>query len=139
MFSAPFLKRLPAWAIPALFLAGLGLSALVGWVSATWTGQQAGFGVFGLLSAVTLVMTSLLAWALRLAARETRRAETALAEAREAGDKFSELVELSSDWYWEQDEQFRFSVISGGVINKGVSLISTSLGKRRWDAGHSRA
>jgi PAS domain S-box-containing protein len=78
-------------------------------------------------------MTSLLAWALRLAARETRRAETALAEAREAGDKFSELVELSSDWYWEQDEQFRFSVISGGVINKGISLASTSLGKKRWE------
>ena len=133
MFSAPFLKRLPAWAIPALFLAGLGLSALVGWISATRTGLQAGFGVFGLLSAVTLVMTALLAWALRLAARETHRAETALTKAREAGDKFSELVDLSSDWYWEQDEQFRFAAISGGVINKGGSLISTSLGKRRWD------
>lgn len=133
MFSAPFLKRQSAWALPAVFLAGLCLSALVGWISATWTGRQAGFGVFGLLGAVTLVMTALLAWALRLAARETHRAESALAEAREAGEKFSELVELSSDWYWEQDEQFRFTAISGGVINKGGSLISTSLGKMRWE------
>ncbi|MBX3678462.1 MAG: PAS domain S-box protein [Rhodocyclaceae bacterium] len=133
MFSAPFLKRQSAWALPAIFLAGLCLSALVGWISATWTGRQAGFGVFGLLGAVTLVMTALLAWALHLAARETHRAESALAEAREAGEKFSELVELSSDWYWEQDEQFRFTAISGGVINKGGSLISTSLGKMRWE------
>lgn len=133
MFSAPFLKRQSAWAIPAIFLAGLCLSALVGWVSATWTGQQAGFGVFGLLSAVTLVMTALLAWALRLAAGETLRAESALAEAREAGEKFSELVDLSSDWYWEQDDQFRFSAISGGVTNKGGSRIDTSLGKTRWE------
>ena len=80
MFSAPFLKRQSAWVIPAIFLVGLCLSALVGWISATWTGRQAGFGVFGLLGAVTLVMTALLAWALRLAARETHRAESALAE-----------------------------------------------------------
>lgn len=35
MFSAPFLKRQSAWALPAVFLAGLCLSALVGWISAT--------------------------------------------------------------------------------------------------------
>lgn len=133
MFSAPFLKRQSAWVIPAIFLVGLCLSALVGWISATWAGQQTGFGVFGLLSAVTLVMTALLAWALRLAAGETLRAESALAKAREAGEKFSELVDLSSDWYWEQDDQFRFTAISGGITNKGGSRIDASLGKTRWE------
>lgn len=133
MFSAAFLKRLPTWVIPGVFLTGMGISALVFWYAATATGLRAGLGVFSLLGAITLVMTLLLAWALRRAATETRRAETALAEAREAGEKFSELVELSSDWYWEQDEQFRFTAISGGVINKGGSLISTSLGKMRWE------
>ncbi len=133
MFSAPFLKHQPTWTLPAILLAGLGLSALVGWISATWSGQQAGFGVFALLSAVTLLMTALLAWALRLAARETLRAESALAKAREAGEKFSELVDLSSDWYWEQDDQFRFCAISGGATNKGGSRIDTSLGKTRWE------
>jgi len=133
MFSAPFPNRLPAWAIPAILLAGLGISALVGAYAATATGLRAGLGVFALLGVVTLLMTTLLAWTLRLAARETARAEAALAESRAAGERFRELVELSSDWYWELDKQFRFTAISGGIINKGGSLISTSLGKTRWE------
>ncbi len=133
MLSAPFLKHLPVRAIPAVLLAGLGLSALIGWYAASATGLHAGMTVFGLLAAVTLVMTALLAWALRLAATETHRAETALAEAREAGDRFRELVELSTDWYWEQDEQLRFTVMSGGVVNKGGFRVDATLGKTRWE------
>ena len=133
MFRAEFLNRLPAWIIPAVVAAGLGVSALVAWYAASETGLRAGLGVFVLLGAITLVMATLLAWALRLAASETHRAEAALAEAREAGERFNELVDLSSDWYWEQDEQLRLSAISGGVTNKGGSSIDSSLGKMRWE------
>ena len=95
--------------------------------------MHVGFGVFALLGAITLVMTTLVAWVLRLAAQEARRAETALAQAQDAGERFRELVELSSDWYWEQDDQLRFSAMSGEVVNKGGLRIGTTLGKTRWE------
>ncbi len=133
MPSAAFLNRLPAWVIPAVLLAGLGVSALVGWYATSATGHQAGLGVFILLGAMTPVMTALLAWVLRLAARETARAETALAESREASERFRELVDLSTDWYWEQDEHFRFTVMSGGVVNKGGFRVDATLGRTRWE------
>ena len=43
--------------------------------------------------------------------------------------RFRALTELSSDWYWEQDEQFRFQHISGTA---GTSYV----GKTIWDLGH---
>jgi PAS domain-containing protein len=44
-------------------------------------------------------------------------AERALAESEE---RFHHLADLSSDWYWEQDENFRFTMMSrsaGTIIN----------------------
>jgi diguanylate cyclase (GGDEF)-like protein/PAS domain S-box-containing protein len=52
---------------------------------------------------------------------------------KENEERFRSLTELSSDWYWEQDEQFRFTHISGGF---GETLGEDSrqlIGKCRWD------
>ncbi len=57
----------------------------------------------------------------------------ALAALRESEARFRSLCELSSDWYWEQDATFRFTVMSGGVTNKGNFSVSKALGKRRWE------
>ena len=38
------------------------------------------------------------------------------AELRESEARFRGLAELASDWYWEQDDQGRFSRISGPVL-----------------------
>ncbi len=133
MYSAVFFRRLPAWAIPIVLLTGIGISALVSVYAASAIGMHVGFGVFALLAAITLVMTALLAWVLRLAAQEARRAETALTQAQDAGERFRELLELSSDWYWEQDDQLRFSAMSGEVVNKGGLRIGTTMGKTRWE------
>ena len=46
---------------------------------------------------------------------------------------FRDLVELSSDWFWEQDTNFRYTAMSGGVVNKGNFLIEATLGKARWE------
>ena len=59
-----------------------------------------------------------------------KQAETAL---RESEERFRDLTELSSDWFWEQDAAFRFTLLSGELVTKGGFLISNSLGKRRWE------
>jgi PAS domain S-box-containing protein len=52
---------------------------------------------------------------------------------RNSEDRFRSLVELSSDWYWEQDEHFRFIDISSG--NSGQEGLESApyLGKTRWE------
>jgi diguanylate cyclase (GGDEF)-like protein/PAS domain S-box-containing protein len=50
-------------------------------------------------------------------------------------EQFKSLTELSSDWYWEQDENFRFSVFAGQTAyNPGVAH-SLLIGKTRWEIG----
>ena len=52
---------------------------------------------------------------------------------RESESRFRTLTELSSDWYWEQDENLRFTFLSGQVgVLTGYSGES-SLGKTRWE------
>lgn len=39
-------------------------------------------------------------------------------ELRDSEERFRDLTDLSSDWYWEQDENFRFVHVSGSVLAK---------------------
>ncbi|MEW6705148.1 MAG: EAL domain-containing protein [Pseudomonadota bacterium] len=52
---------------------------------------------------------------------------------RDSEARFRSLCALSSDWYWEQDEHFRFTAMSGGLMNKGDYRIDKALGKTRWE------
>jgi diguanylate cyclase (GGDEF)-like protein/PAS domain S-box-containing protein len=55
---------------------------------------------------------------------------------RESEARFRALTDLSSDWYWEIDAQFRFTRIEGRYVEGGESLAGeTVLGKRRWESG----
>ncbi|MEO8156476.1 MAG: EAL domain-containing protein [Betaproteobacteria bacterium] len=57
----------------------------------------------------------------------------ALTRTRESADRFRNLLDLSADWYWEQDDQFRFTSRAGqGLENKGFRL-DEGLGKTRWE------
>ena len=58
--------------------------------------------------------------------RQRKLAEEAL---RRSEERFRSLTELSSDWYWEQDSEFRFTAVSGGVIQS----LAPVLGKTRWE------
>jgi len=57
---------------------------------------------------------------------------------RQSEARFRSLTMLSSDWYWEQDEHFRFTVFSGGEkAGPWRGRQQDAIGKRRWDlAGH---
>src|SRR5581483_1094490 len=52
---------------------------------------------------------------------------------RESEARFRDLTELSSDWYWEQDADFRFTLMSGGEPGKTGRNLEETLGKTRWE------
>lgn len=58
---------------------------------------------------------------------------------RQSELQFRGLTELSSDWYWETDDQFRFSSLSGGDSVEARKKIAGYIGKTRWDIDQSRA
>jgi two-component system sensor histidine kinase/response regulator len=51
---------------------------------------------------------------------------------RESEERFRRLTELSSDWYWEQDESLRFTVITT-PRGSGSRSPAGALGRRRWE------
>ncbi len=50
---------------------------------------------------------------------------------RESEERFRNLSELSSDWYWEQDESLRFTRLYGSAHAR---LSQDMIGKARWEA-----
>ncbi len=49
--------------------------------------------------------------------------------------RFRSLLEMSSDWYWEQDENFRFTMLSDGHLHRtGVDRLRR-VGLTRWEIG----
>jgi PAS domain S-box-containing protein len=47
-------------------------------------------------------------------------------------ERFRRLTELSSDWYWEQDKDHRFTSISDGARRSGFD-VEASLGRSLWE------
>ncbi|MCF8152028.1 MAG: PAS domain S-box protein [Burkholderiaceae bacterium] len=60
---------------------------------------------------------------------ESKRAELALQESEK---RFQALSALSSDWFWQQDEHFRFANFSGAFAND-FTPAADYLGKTRWE------
>ena len=60
---------------------------------------------------------------------ERKRFERSL---RESEERFRSLTALSSDWFWEQDAQFRFTRIEGN-LGRLQEAAEASLGKTRWE------
>lgn len=58
------------------------------------------------------------------------RSQRALAE---SDKRFRSLTALSSDWYWEQDAQYRFTEISGGINSLSEIAPEQMIGKTRWE------
>jgi len=55
---------------------------------------------------------------------------------RESEARFRALTHLSSDWYWEQDAEYRFTRIEGRHVAGGdVDLQRRLIGVRRWESG----
>ena len=64
-----------------------------------------------------------------------QRTEKALQESEQ---RFRQLVAMSSDWYWEQDAQCRFTSITGGFVEKAGVRSERLLGKTHWDSAQDQ-
>jgi len=82
----------------------------------------------GLLGAVAL--TTLLLGAL---SNERRTATAGLAESEA---RFRSLSSLSADWYWEQDESLRFTMLSSGFRSVHGFDATEYIGRCRWEIPH---
>jgi diguanylate cyclase (GGDEF)-like protein/PAS domain S-box-containing protein len=61
---------------------------------------------------------------------ERKRVEEGM---RESEQRFRSLTELSSDWYWEIDDQYRFTRIDGNLeASTGLARFD-DIGRTRWD------
>lgn len=58
-----------------------------------------------------------------------------LAALRNSEEQFRSLTKLSSDWYWEQDEQFRFVRLHGKLDQRTSIANEAHVGKTRWEMG----
>ena len=52
---------------------------------------------------------------------------------REIGERFQHMTELSSDWYWEQDENYQFTLDTGNEQYRARMGASTAIGKTLWE------
>jgi diguanylate cyclase (GGDEF)-like protein/PAS domain S-box-containing protein len=103
-------------------------------------GTEAGTGPFARASGDALLqlqtfgiivsLTTLLAASLAI---ERRRAATAH---RETAERFRQLAALSSDWYWEQDENLRFTYVSDGYEERSGLARNDTIGKTRFELGN---
>ena len=59
--------------------------------------------------------------------------ERAADAVRASEARFRGLTELSSDWYWEQDENLRFTYLSNQALDLTGYTGESSLGKHRWE------
>lgn len=54
---------------------------------------------------------------------------------RQGEERFRNLIKLSSDWYWEQDDKFRFVRLPGDLDEKTRLANDAHIGKTRWEMG----
>jgi diguanylate cyclase (GGDEF)-like protein/PAS domain S-box-containing protein len=59
-----------------------------------------------------------------------KRTEKALQESEQ---RFRQLVVMSSDWYWEQDADYRFVAMTGDFPDKSGVAVERLIGKTRWE------
>jgi diguanylate cyclase (GGDEF)-like protein/PAS domain S-box-containing protein len=58
-----------------------------------------------------------------------------LTQLQESEARFRALTALSSDWYWEQDENFRFLRVDGNLDTVNALPSHNYVGRTRWDSG----
>jgi diguanylate cyclase (GGDEF)-like protein/PAS domain S-box-containing protein len=54
---------------------------------------------------------------------------------RECEERFRDLVAFTSEYFWEQDEQFRFTMITGSNVDSNGPRMKIMAGKTRWEIG----
>jgi diguanylate cyclase (GGDEF)-like protein/PAS domain S-box-containing protein len=69
----------------------------------------------------------------RRVAERTAELEAAIKKLSATETRFRDLTELTSDWHWEQDENFRFTSFSEGAMKHTGLNVAEYLGKTRRD------
>ncbi len=99
-----------------------------------WRRQSA---IIAFAAAIVVIGFALLfrALARQFDALEQQTAELARSGAalRRSEERFRDFAEASSDWFWEQDAELRFTWVSQMSTMRG--LVDPSIGKRRWEIG----
>ncbi len=67
--------------------------------------------------------------------REFTKRKMAETQLQASEERFRSLTDLSSDWYWEIDEHFRFTNFVGYRDGKSILTQEDSMGKTRWELG----
>lgn len=94
------------------------------------------FAVLTLLMATSLSLRQRRQGVLRRVKAEHEAERQADLEAlRRSEERFRNLTKLSSDWYWEQDDRFRFVRLPGDLDQRTRSVNDTHVGKTRWEMG----
>lgn len=65
-------------------------------------------------------------------AERTARLQSTLDELGKSEAKFRDLLQSSTDWWWEQDAEFRFTELSDSITQSGIDRAQL-LGHTRWD------
>jgi len=113
-------------------LANAGLLAIAAWGTARGTGPFAGVSVEIDLVLLHVFLTIHSITTLLVAAVNGER-NRAILDADGNAQRFRNLSELSSDWYWEQDANLRFISISGSTKDRAGLSGPQSLGKTRFE------
>src|SRR5262249_7943249 len=80
---------------------------------------------------VTLLILALMA-STHFLLRRQRGTQAALSGSE---SRFRALTELTSDWYWETDAEYRFILMSAGIAHWRQRVPEDYVGKRRWELG----
>lgn len=94
------------------------------------------YGLFALSSTIGLHFHQRRRRLLDEVAREKETARQLVVEALGRSEsRFRSLTRLSSDWYWEQDDQFRFVRLSGELDPITRTANDGHVGRTRWEMG----
>jgi PAS domain S-box-containing protein len=66
-------------------------------------------------------------------AQDVTQRKAAMEALYQSEQRLRDLVTTSSDWFWEQDAQFRFTIMSDDLYSKAQVFPSDTIGKPRWE------
>lgn len=112
------------------FNIGVAAICMIGLTSGS--GPLASIPVYADVVTLQALLTALAVLTLSLSATGAA-SRAAHARMRESEARFRSLTEMSADWYWEMNEQLRFTSLSGRLeATTGVSPASM-IGRARWE------
>jgi PAS domain S-box-containing protein len=86
-----------------------------------------GLSLFAALGGIGLVISV-------LHYRQLGEREAAQGRLEESEKRFRDFAEVSSDWFWEQDEELRISFVSENEVSRKLGATNASqVGKTRWE------